>query len=516
MEFLRRFRDQFGAFWGSLNPIRRFLLVAVGLAVLIGIAVFGFLSQDHGSYVALAKDAPLDEVGAIRAKLIASSIPYRLDDSGTGISVTKDRYAEAKVGLAVDGIPTRGGKGLELMDDSQFGSTPFVQNVNYQRAIQGELARSLMQIDGVLAARVLIARPEPTPFVRDQRAPTASVVLKLRSNANLSRATSASIVSIVARAVDGLKPENVTVVDSTGRLLSDPNSADRENLPTGQLEYLRELETYLAGKAENMLNRHLGQGRAVVSVHADVNFQKLKEKSESYSTEKVVLEERTTTSSSTSAPRGGGVVGAVSNISRTAGTQASSSGGGGGNMKEEMVQTSYAVPKVTREIEDRMSAVTRITIAALVDLSPGEEGQPTAVPISVTDAQEIIKQAIGYKTGRDEIKVSNVKLGIAIAPLADDEEAIKAQRFQTYVSLVRNVSLTAATLFAFALIPLLLLRRIRKPAPAPVPEPETIDLSPAPEPTQQALLARLVELARGDPDRVANVFGILVASKARA
>ncbi len=491
--------------------------MAVGLAVLIGLAVFGFLSQDHGSYVALAKDAPLDEVGAIRAKLTAASIPFRLDDSGTGISVTKDRYAEAKVGLAVDGIPTRGGKGLELMDDSQFGSTPFVQNVNYQRAIQGELARSLMQIDGVLAARVLIARPEPTPFVRDQRAPTASVVLKLRPNANLSRATSSSIVSIVARAVDGLKPENVTVVDSTGRLLSDPNAADRENLPTGQLEYLRELETYLAGKAENMLNRHLGQGRAVVSVHADVNFQKLKEKSETYSAEKVVLEERTTTSSSTSASRGGGVVGAISNISRTAGTTASSSGGGGsGNMKEEVVQTSYAVPKVTREIEDRMSAVTRITIAALVDLSPGEEGQPTAVPISVTDAQEIIKQAIGYKTGRDEIKVSNVKLGIAIAPLADDEEAIKAQRFQTYVSLVRNVSLTAATLFAFALIPLLLLRRMRKPVPAPAPEPEPIDLSPAPEPSQQALLARLVELARGDPDRVANVFGMLVASKARA
>ena len=265
----------------------------------------------------------------------------------------------------------RGGKGYELFDETSLTTTPFVQNVNYQRALQAELGRSIMQLEPVQFARVLIARPDPTPFVREQRPPTASVVLKLKPGAAMSRVTAGSIVSLVARSVEGLKPENVTVVDSGGRLLSDPHAGDRDNLPTPQLEYRRELETYLSTKAEEMLAHHLGAGRAIIRVSADINFQQVKEKRKTvYPDEKAVTAERMTTSKNTPSTSRG-VAGAASNVPRASvpDCPAGEVHLGSASSSEEVIQTDYNYSESVRELEDRMGGVTRLSIAALVDLS---------------------------------------------------------------------------------------------------------------------------------------------------
>src|SRR5262249_42757446 len=152
--------------------------------------------------------------------------------------------------------------------------TPFTEHVNYLRALQAELARTIMQIDPVTAARVHIVRPDPSPFIREQKPTTASVMLRLRPGSTLSRNIAAGIVSLVSRSVEGLTPDNVTLVDANGRLLSDPHAAEGGSMGP-QMEYRRELETYLATKAEGMLAQVLGAGRAVVRVTADINFQRL-------------------------------------------------------------------------------------------------------------------------------------------------------------------------------------------------------------------------------------------------
>jgi flagellar M-ring protein FliF len=386
-------------------------------------------------------------------------------------------------------------------------TTPFVQSVNYQRALQAELSRSIGQLESVQSARVLIAKPEPSPFVRDDKQPTASVIIKLKPGAVMSRATAGSVVSLVARSVEGLKPENVTVVDSGGRLLSDPHAAERESLPATQLEYRRDLEAYLAEKAEKMLAQHLGPGRAVVQVSADINFQRLKETSRTYSPEGRVAKSELTTTSKSTGGAARGVAGAASNVARSGGgAPLNSSGGGGSTSSDETIRTDYALSEVVRDIEDRLGAVTRLSVAAMVDLNPPAEGQPV---ISATDAAELIQRAIGTRSGRDEVKVTNARLTGPIGPTDVDDTLGKLQRFQAYVGLARNISLALAAFLVVCMVALLAFRRRAVPAPEPAPPAPA---APTDEDRRNAELGRFLDMARDDPDRVAAVLRAMVGA----
>ncbi len=501
MEPLTRFLANLRRDWGNLSTARRVALIAVGVGILLAIGVGLYLAPTT-QYRTLYADLAPEDAGAVTSRLTNLSIPYKLEAGGTAITVPEDRLAAARVALAAEGVPTKGGKGYELFDESSLTMTPFAQGVNYQRALQAELARSIMQIEQVQTARVLIARPDPTPFVRDQKAPTAGVVLKLRPGATLTRATSAGIVSLVSRSVEGLKPENVTIVDSSGRLLSDPHLGEKTDLPAHEMEYRRELENYLAAKAEEMLARTLGNGRAIVRVSADINFQKVRERRETfYPEERAVVAERLTNSKSTSAGARG-VAGAVSNVSRVGGSSGGSSSSASGGSQDETISTDYLVSRSTRELEDRMGGVTRLTVAVLADLSPAAEG---AAAISPADATDIIKQAVGFRTGRDEIKLTNVKMAAPIALPEPDDDLAKIQRMRAYVSLARDLSFAVAVALAAAIIPLVLFRR-RRPAPAPEPATPT----PTPEDRRRDQLERLTTLVKSEPDRAAEVFRMLL------
>lgn len=503
MEVFNRLIAQARAYWASLSGVRRVGVVAGALGVLLALGAIAYLSPG-AQYVPISQSPlPPDEVALMRTRLAADNIPNKLTSGGTNLEVPQDRYAEAVVSLAAGGIPARGGKGYELFDETSLMTTPFVQSVNYQRAIQAELARSIMQMEAVQTARVIIAKPEPSPFVRDQKQPTASVVIKLKPRATMSPATASGIVSLVARSVEGLRPENVTVMETGGRLLSDPHASERGHVPAPQLEYQERLETYLATKAEEMLAKTLGPGRAVIRISADVNFQKIKERLKTYSPDAKVAWAERNASSTSSGGTSRGPAGAVSNITRAGGSPASA-GGGSGTAKEEVIQTDYLVSETIRDIEDGSGAVTRLSVAALVDLKPQTEGQPV---ISAADAEEIIKQAIGFRPNRDQVKVAEATLSLGTAE--PDDTLVKLQRFQTYVSLARNLSVAFATVLAVLVVGLLVLRRRAVPAPiaAPTETPAATD-----EERRKAELARFQEMAQNEPGRVADVFRLLLTS----
>lgn len=507
METLRRLAAQMREYWAGLGLGRRVLIVGATLGVMLAVGTVVYLSRPQ--YVPVYRDLAPEEAGAMRTALLAQNIPAELSADATAILVPQDRAPEARVALAGAGLPTRGGKGYELFDETSLMTTPFVQSVNYQRALQAELSRSIGQLESVQSARVLIAKPEPSPFVRDQKQPTASVIIKLKPGAVMSRTTAGSVVSLVARSVEGLKPENVTVVDSGGRLLSDPHAGERDSLPTPQLEYRRELETYLAEKAEAMLAQHLGPGRAVVKVSADINFQHLKEQQRTYSPDgRVAKSELTQTSKSTgSGPRG--VAGAASNVARSGGGAPLNSGSSGGSTSsDETIRTDYALSETIRDVEDRMGAVTRLSIAALVDLNPQAEGQTV---ITATDASELIQRAIGFRTGRDEVKVTNAKLTGPVGPAEPDETLSRLQRLQAYVGLARNISLALAAFLVVLIVALLALRRRRVPEPEPIPP-----AAPTADDRRNAELARFLDMARDDPDRVAAVFRAMLGEPTTA
>lgn len=524
MDPLQRLLTQLRSFWSSLGLARRIAIVGFSVLVFAALATFSILSTTTStSYVPVFGEGaiPIEEVQAARAKLTAQNIESKLGDDGS-LRVPLEKWPLARVTLAADGIPSRGGKGYEIFDETSLGSTPFVQNVNYQRALQAELARSIMQLEPVLSARVLIAKPESTPFIRDQRSPTASVVVKLKPNANLDASTAANIVSLVARSVDGLKPEHVTVVDSSGRLLSDPHARDRDHLPAAQIKYRDELERHLAAKAEELLTSHLGRGRAIVKVSAEINFQKVREQQVTYPAEgKVAAAERSTNIQSTAPGRAIGTAGARSNLPSVSGvTQAAATG----TLKEEVLQTDYSLSRTTRDIENDRGAVQRLNIAAILDLTPPEGSTLNGPTLSIAEAEEIIKQAVGYSLARgDQIKVSNARLGSPTVAMPDaaDDEAAQFQRLQNYVALTRNISFAVAVVLATALIPLVLLRRRPRAEPEqpktetePGVEPtgEEVPAGPTPEERRRELVERLKLLAESEPDRVANVIGMLAGN----
>lgn len=517
MDVFNRLIAQARAYWAGLSAGRRVGVAGGALGVLLALAVVAYLSPGMRYVPMSAGSLPPDEVAAMRTRLAADNIPSRLAAGGSNIEVPEERHAEAVVALAGAGIPARGGRGYELFDETSLMTTPFVQSVNYQRALQAELSRSIMQMEAVQSARVLIAKPEPSPFVRDQKQPTASVVIKLKPRAAMSPATASAIVSLVAHSIEGLRPENVTVMETGGRLLSDPHAASRGNLPTPQLEYLERLETYLATKAEEMLAKTLGAGRAVIRVNADVNFQKIKERVRTYAPEgRVALAERTANATSSGGSAARGVAGAASNITRAGGTAAGPAPSG--SAKEEVIQTDYLVSETLRDIEDGSGAVTRLSVAALVDLTPQAEGQPV---ISAADVEDIIKQAIGFRSGRDNVTIARAPLS-GPGDVVPDDTLVQLQKVQSYVSLARNLSVAIATVLVVLVFGLLVLRRRTVPLATVTTgtepngastEPVGPTAPPTPEERRTAELNRFQKLAQTDPGAVAKVFSIMLGEQ---
>lgn len=510
MEPLTRFWNQARTFWGGLSAVRRVLIVGAGVVVLAAVGAFAYFNQSGEGVPLYPGGLAEEDVAAVTTALREQNIPYTLKDSHT-IHVPKERLAAARVALAAAGVPARGGgKGFELWDKSNFTATPFEQNVNYVRALQVELARSIMQIEAVASARVIIARPDPTPFVRDQRPPTASVVLKLKANATFSKANAASVVQLVSMSVDGLKPENVTVVDSTGRMLSRPPTADRDDAASGLFEQQQKVEGHLAGKVQEMLTAHLGVGRAVVTVQAELDPRKIGEKRTEYPKDGGAVKSERSQISKTVGGQRGGPVGTASNVQR--------SGGGvgvGGGSSEETTQTDYNSSVMVREMEQRMGAVTRLTVAVLADLTPPAvaEGQPAVTPITQTQVEQLVRDAVGTSDARgDRVTVVNGRLGGPPPAVNEpDEETLNIQRMSAYVELARNISLAVAVAMAVGVAALFVIRRRPKAGKADADADAAAGgPPPSPEEKRQELLARFIDTARTDPSRTAAAFGLLL------
>lgn len=408
MDFFQQLTQQLRHIWDGMSGPRRALAIAAALGTVLACAGVGWWAT-RTDYQVLFAGLAVEDAGAITGRLQAKGVPYNLTAGGTTILVPADRVQHLRVELAVDGLPAKGGKGFGWFDQSSFGMTPFTQHVTFVRALQEELAKTIMQIDPVVHARVHISRPEPSPFVREQKPTTASVVLKLRPGAMLNRNISTGIIALVARSVEGLARENVTLVDANGHVLSEERGPEA-GAASAQMEYRRELEQYLASKAEGMLAQVLGPGRAIVRVTAELNHRTQRQRRETYepegrvaTTEKIVTTKATTNGSSK-----GSSPGAAGNLPRgpvTGSGPASSS-----NNVEESVQTDFAVSKVVQELEDKAGSIERLTIAAVVDLNPANGKGKAEAALTLADAQDIIKKAVGFKTDRDEIKVSQARL----------------------------------------------------------------------------------------------------------
>ncbi|HWV62601.1 MAG TPA: flagellar basal-body MS-ring/collar protein FliF, partial [Oxalicibacterium sp.] len=238
---------------------KRFLLMA-GVAAVISIMIGIVLWSQKPDYRVLFSNFSDRDGGAIVASLQAANVPYKFAEGGTAILVPADRVHEVRLKLAAEGLPKGGNVGFELMENQKLGISQFLEQVNFQRALEGELARSIQSISAVQAARVHLAIPKASVFVRDQQKPTASVLLNLHPGRILDQQQVSAIVHLVASSVPELSPKNVTIVDQAGNLLSENNKpAGTNTMDPSQLKYVQELQNNIVRRIESIITPIVGQ-----------------------------------------------------------------------------------------------------------------------------------------------------------------------------------------------------------------------------------------------------------------
>src|SRR5436190_20408908 len=269
---LRQLAQQLAETWKHLGVNQRVSLVlgtGVVFAGLLGLTVW----SSRPDFVLLYGKLDDGEAAKVMAALDDAKVPYQIGRGGSSILVPSEKVYQMRAQLAAKGIPRGEGVGFEIFDKPNFGISDFVQRANYLRAVQGELARTISQVESVETARVMIVMPENRLLVNDKNRPTASVFVKVRGGVPLPAQAVTAIRFLVANAVEGLQPAHVSVVDNTGNVLSDTNEADTvAGLTQNQFEVRKKLEQYMAKKAEGMLESVLGPGQAVVRVSAEMSF----------------------------------------------------------------------------------------------------------------------------------------------------------------------------------------------------------------------------------------------------
>ena len=489
MNFLKALQTQLSATWQRYNVRQRAMLMValgVGAVAIIGVGAWSARSE----YVVLANQLGPSEAAELISRLQSTGIDYKLSYSGSEVMVPAQDLSRARLA---------GGDMLDPMYDSE-GMTgggifddPNVIRLREQRNRETSIARSIMRMKGIAHADVHLSQPDPSPFVRDRIPKSASVVVALKPGTMFSRQQAAAVVSLVAHSVEGLNPNDITLVDNDGRILSDERSPTESGISM-QFEYTRRLETELAAKAETMLAQVLGPGRAVVRVAADVDFTQTTREEQTYDPDaKVKKSEKITTEDTTNQEQSLGGAGAKANIEANAATTKTA---GAQTSKSETIETEYENTKIVNTTVIPSGRLQRLTVSAAVDIPQPAGG---GVAMSEDAVKNIIKQAVGFDEERD----GENAIAVVVGPLAgmttlEDGELGGTGWWKEYEGLVRNASLGIASLVVLAIV-LLTLKKVR---PVVVTPPMNDGLSLE----SSRRLSAIAQRVEDDPEEVARML----------
>ncbi|MEN9658017.1 MAG: hypothetical protein RL571_1482 [Pseudomonadota bacterium] len=418
------------------------LMVAV--AAVIALIVGNLLWSKEPAYRVLFTNIPDKDGGAIVQSLQQMNVPYKLDPGGT-ISVTADKIYDVRLKLAAQGLPKSGNAGFELLDNQKFGVSQFAEQVNYQRAIEGELARSIETVASVSKARVHLAMPKQTVFLRDQQKPTASVMLTLYPGRILDGGQVAGIIHLVSSSIPELPIKNVTIVDQDGNLLSKLPEMSQNNLDPRQLLYVQHVERGFVERVETILAPLVGKENVKAEVTAQIDFAEVEQTSESFkpnsppNSSAMRSQQTLDLQGKSSNESAGGVPGALSNQPPGAaaapitapvasGASEALSSGSANSRKEATIN--YEVDKTIQHVKQQVGGVKRLSAAVVLNYKPGKgkDGKMTYLPFSpqeMTQINNLVREAIGYNKERgDSVNVVNAAFADSL-PL--DEKKIQDQ-----------------------------------------------------------------------------------------
>ncbi|HAT30298.1 MAG TPA: flagellar basal body M-ring protein FliF [Janthinobacterium sp.] len=410
------------------TPMGKNFLRGLGVAALVAIAFALYMWNQAPDYRVLFSNYSDRDGGAITAELDKLNIKHKFSDGGTAILIPAEQVNDVRLKLAAAGLPKGGNVGFELMENQKLGVSQFLEQVNFQRALEGELARSIESVSAVDTARVHLALPKPSVFVREQQKPTASVLLNLRAGRSLEQSQVNAIIHLVASSVPELMPSNVTLVDQAGNLLSDgkDKSANAKNLDPNQLKYVQQMQQSVVKQIESIIVPIVGEGNVRAEATADVDFAQTEQAAETYkpNSPPAASAIRSQQTSETSGAGGGnpaGVPGALSNqppgvataplTAAPTGAPAAVAATSGPTHKD--ATTNFEVDKTVRYEQKSMGGLRRLSVAVVVNYRRlvDKNGKVSIKPISAEEMIQInnlVKEAMGYNKERgDSFSVAN-------------------------------------------------------------------------------------------------------------
>lgn len=496
-EFFKQLITQLSTIWQKLSIQQKIVttsLVAFTILGMVGLLMWsqGGVKKDSGFKVLFA-DLELDNAASVTEMLQKDNYKYKLENNGRTVLVEAKKLYEIRMSLAREGIPGKSGLGYELFDKTNIGMTDYVQKLNARRALEGEIQRTIEGLEEVKSARVHIVIPEPTIFLDEQKDAKASVVIKCIPGRTLNKEQIRGITNLISSSVDGLKPQNISVVDFAGKLLSNPFGDDEFALASSRnMELQQNVERYLENKSNQILSNVLGPSKAYVKIACDLDFAKVEQTIEKYNPEsKVVRSEERIDETVKNAPDGD-------------------------NQKERSL-TNYEIDKTVQNIVQEIGNIKRITISVAIDgrYEMDKEGKSTFVARSAEELQnieDIVKNAVGYDLTRgDQITVSAIQFDNELLR-KEQIEMRNSEKWEKYMQIAKYI-----IVFFIAAGFLLFLRYMAKTVAEamnpPIPvldqlsvDEQVIDAIPEDMKKSSEILERVEMLTREEPVNIAAII----------
>lgn len=501
-----------------------------GVALLLALLIGGWMWTKDPPYALLFSIQDEKDGGQIVAALSQQNIPYRFSDGGRSILVPQAVVHDTRLRLASQGLPKGGLVGFELMETQKLGVSQFAEQINYQRALEGELARSIQSLAAVRGARVHLAIPKQTAFLRDDQKTSASVLVSLHPGRTLEPIQVAGIINLVSSSVPQLNPMNVSVIDQEGKLISQQRDPLRDaGLDPTQLKFLREVEADYGKRIEAILTPVVGPNNVRAQVTADLDFSQTDQVAESYKpnpASETAIRSQQTAEAGSGSPQAAGIPGALSNqppVPATAPlTQPGQAGGTNAGLALNSTQNftknatvNYEVDKTIRHTKGVPGTVRRLSVAVVVNHRK-DPTKPKPIPLTAAEIKQITdltREAMGFNKDRgDTLNVANAlftppeKEIVAEAPIWANQELIAILK-----ELARYLIIAGAAFWLWT--------RLLKPVFEKLMEPPPPRL--APEKTEFEVgadgmlhrhrgydekLADARQLAKKDPKAVANMI----------
>lgn len=508
-------------------------------ATMIAILVAGYLWSQAPDFRVLYGNLADRDGGAVVAALQQMNVPYKFADGGA-LMVPSAQIHETRLRLAAQGLPKAGPLGFELMETQKFGVSQFAEQINYQRALEGELARTIQTLASVQAARVHLALSKPSAFMREQPKASASVLLNLAPGRTLDNTQVSAVIHLVSNSVPELNAKNVSIVDQNGNLLSNENNTDgRPSLDPNQLKYRQSLEQSYSARIESILAPLIGAANVRAQVTAELDFtesenaEEIHKPNQDAATAAVRSQQLSESSTARGGNSGGGVPGALSNqppanatapINAPAATAPAATAASAAADTRKDSTVNYEVDKTIRHTRQELGRIKRLSVAVVVNhkKQTSKSGKVSYTPLTEAEIAQItglVKEVMAYDKERgDTLSVANSAFNVPDkemlpeTPLWKQPDVIEMARM-----IGKNLLIAAILLFLVLKVMRPMLKNFATAVTTPPPQPQLVqNLDGAPQMASlENHVDRAKKIAREDPKAVANVVKEWVAGNGK-